>query len=156
MFNVRARSYRGNGQSLICSGRPRTRYTAPESDAQNHSASRQNSASLSGPNQAQPSIGDHGGLVVEAERPKNLATDVASSSRILSAMPKPKEAPEVEALCMAQRARTPVALAIAGDWSESPFRVPRKFIVLGWFWIADAWVSLYDIFLPMCRWLMSG
>ncbi|WWD01676.1 hypothetical protein V866_008622 [Kwoniella sp. B9012] len=50
-----------------------------------------------------------------------------------------KEAPEVEALLMANRARTPVALAVAQDYTAVPFKVPRPFIVLGWFWITDAW-----------------
>lgn len=52
----------------------------------------------------------------------------------------PEEA-EIEALLMAQRARTPIALAVAQDCLEPPFKVPRAFVVLGWFWLTDAWVS---------------
>ncbi|WVW83383.1 hypothetical protein I302_105402 [Kwoniella bestiolae CBS 10118] len=52
-----------------------------------------------------------------------------------------KEAVEIEALLMAQRARTPVALAVAQDYLAVPFKAPRPFIVLGWFWITDAWLE---------------
>ncbi|WVQ78260.1 hypothetical protein IAT38_000344 [Cryptococcus sp. DSM 104549] len=51
------------------------------------------------------------------------------------------EAPEIAALIMAQRARTPVAVAVAQDYTAVPFRVPRPYIVLGWFWITDAWLE---------------
>jgi hypothetical protein len=51
------------------------------------------------------------------------------------------EAPEVAALLLAQRARTPVAIAVGQDCTVVPFKVPRPFVVLGWFWVADAWVS---------------
>jgi hypothetical protein len=51
------------------------------------------------------------------------------------------EEPEIEALLLAQRARTPIALAVAQDYLEPPFKVPRAFVVLGWFWLTDAWVS---------------
>ncbi|WWC85264.1 uncharacterized protein L201_000126 [Kwoniella dendrophila CBS 6074] len=52
-----------------------------------------------------------------------------------------EEAPEISALLMAQRARTPIAVAVAQDYSSVPFKVPRPFIVLGWFWITDAWLE---------------
>lgn len=48
---------------------------------------------------------------------------------------------ELEALLVAQRARTPVAVALAQDYSEVTFKVPRPFVLLGWFWVVDAWVS---------------
>ena len=48
---------------------------------------------------------------------------------------------EIEALKMACKFRSPVAIAVSHDYSETPFKVPRKFVVLGWFWIVDAWVS---------------
>ncbi|WWD15727.1 hypothetical protein CI109_100149 [Kwoniella shandongensis] len=51
------------------------------------------------------------------------------------------EAPEIAALLMAQRARTPIAIAVAQDYTAVPFRVPRPFIVLGWFWVTDAWLE---------------
>lgn len=51
------------------------------------------------------------------------------------------EAPEVAALLLAQRARTPVAIAVGQDCAVVPFKVPRPFVVLGWFWVGDAWVS---------------
>ena len=70
-----------------------------------------------------------------------ISKDITKRSPGVSSNVRSEEAPEIAALCMAQRARSPVALAIADDWSGSPFRVPRKFIVLGWFWVADAWVS---------------
>ena len=52
------------------------------------------------------------------------------------------EVPEIAALLMAQRARTPIAIAVAQDYTSVPFRVPRPFIVLGWFWVTDAWVRV--------------
>lgn len=72
----------------------------------------------------------------------DASKNVAESHAVSPAKVPVKEASEIEALCMAQRARTPVAVALASDWSDSPFRVPRRFIVLGWFWVADAWVSV--------------
>lgn len=56
------------------------------------------------------------------------------------------EEPEIEALLLAQRARTPLAIAVAQDYLEPPFKVPRAFVVLGWFWLTDAWVRLHLIF----------
>ncbi|WRT66916.1 uncharacterized protein IL334_003881 [Kwoniella shivajii] len=64
-----------------------------------------------------------------------------AESKPVSLEPTPNESPEVAALLMAQRARTPVALAIAQDYDAVPFKVPRPLIVLGWFWIADAWLE---------------
>jgi hypothetical protein len=55
------------------------------------------------------------------------------------------EAPAIEALILAQRARTPIAIAVAQDYSAVPFKVPRPFVVLGWFWVLDAWVSASSI-----------
>lgn len=51
------------------------------------------------------------------------------------------ELPEVKALLKAQRARTPVALAVAQDFDSIPFRVTEPFIVLGWFWVVESWVG---------------
>ena len=53
---------------------------------------------------------------------------------------RPLESPEIEALLMTHRARTPIALAVAQDYPYTPFQLPRPFVVLGWFWIIDAWV----------------
>lgn len=50
------------------------------------------------------------------------------------------ELPEVKALLKAQRARTPVALAVAQDFDSVPFRVTEPFMVLGWFWVVESWV----------------
>lgn len=61
---------------------------------------------------------------------------------------QPTERVEIEALRQAQKYGTPVAVALAGDYDGVPFKVPRKFIVLGWFWVVDAWVS-QDV--TMCR-----
>ena len=59
--------------------------------------------------------------------------------------PAPKREPEedfVEALLTAQRAATPVALAVTKDYSLFPYQVPRGICGLGWFFVVDAWVSL--------------
>ncbi|KAJ9108574.1 hypothetical protein QFC19_002290 [Naganishia cerealis] len=50
-----------------------------------------------------------------------------------------QEVPEIEALLRAHRARTPVAVGISEDCILVPFSVPRPFLILGWFWITDAW-----------------
>jgi hypothetical protein len=63
-----------------------------------------------------------------------LVSDDADVPRIL-------EAPEIEALLMTHRARVPIAVTVAHDYSAVNWRVPRPFVVLGWFWITDAWVS---------------
>jgi hypothetical protein len=58
--------------------------------------------------------------------------------------PAPKREPEeecVEALLTAQRAATPVALAVTKDYSLFPYQVPRGICGLGWFFVVDAWVS---------------
>lgn len=52
-----------------------------------------------------------------------------------------EELPEVKALLKAQRARTPVALAVAQDLDSVPFRVTEPFMVLGWFWVVESWVG---------------
>ncbi|WVF72399.1 hypothetical protein IAT40_007214 [Kwoniella sp. CBS 6097] len=51
------------------------------------------------------------------------------------------EEPAVAALLKAQRYRTPIAVAVAQDYAAVPFKVPRPLIVLGWFWIVDAWLE---------------
>lgn len=56
------------------------------------------------------------------------------------------ESAEIQALCKAQRARTPIVITVADDYSDVPFKVPRKFVVLGWFWVVDAWVNLPWLF----------
>jgi hypothetical protein len=53
---------------------------------------------------------------------------------------RPLESPEIEALLLTHRARTPIAVAVAQDYAHTPFCVPRPFVVLGWYWIIDAWV----------------
>ncbi len=74
-------------------------------------------------------------------------TPIANGDHSASTSPKskgvsdPVEAPDIAALLMAQRARTPLAIAVAQDYSSCPFKIPRPFVVLGWFWLADAWVS---------------
>lgn len=64
--------------------------------------------------------------------------------------PAHDESPEIKALLKAQRARIPIALAVAQDCSAVPFRVAKPFMVLGWFWIVESWVcsifSLSDCF----------
>lgn len=60
---------------------------------------------------------------------------------LLSAPIQNTEAPIIEALLMAQRAQTPVAVAVANDFTEVPFKVPRPVVTLGWFWIVEAWVE---------------
>ena len=79
---------------------------------------------------------------IRKQTPPTTSTDLASPVGPASrSLPVKDEAAEIEALCMSHRTRTPVAIALGNDWSEAPFRVPRRFIVLGWFWVADAWVS---------------
>lgn len=51
----------------------------------------------------------------------------------------------VEALLLSQRARIPIALAVTQDYSGAPFKVPRGAVVLGWFWLVQAWVSKPNI-----------
>jgi hypothetical protein len=55
--------------------------------------------------------------------------------------PRIAEKLEIEALRTAQKHRTPVAVALSADYEGAPFKVPRNFIVLGWFWVIDAWAS---------------
>jgi len=64
------------------------------------------------------------------------------------------EVPEIEALLMSHRARIPVAIAVAQDYSGLPFRLPRPFVVLGWFWVVDAWVSQVQLIANSARQLM--
>ena len=71
---------------------------------------------------------------------------VDGSRREKDSTARAPEASEIAALLIAQRARTPLAIAVAQDYSAAPFDVPRRFVVLGWFWIVDAWVNeLYHI-----------
>ncbi len=69
----------------------------------------------------------NGGLVESVSDPSTIA-----SGRV--------EAPEIAALLKAQRTCSPIAIAVAQDYSSAPFKVPRPFVVLGWFWVVDAWV----------------
>ncbi|OWT42197.1 hypothetical protein C362_00569 [Cryptococcus neoformans Bt1] len=55
--------------------------------------------------------------------------------------PAHDESPEIKALLKAQRARIPIALAVAQDCSAVPFRVAKPFMVLGWFWIVESWLE---------------
>ncbi|WVQ98537.1 hypothetical protein IAU59_005663 [Kwoniella sp. CBS 9459] len=52
-----------------------------------------------------------------------------------------EEEAHVSALLRAQRYRTPVAVAVSQDYAAAPFKVPRPLVVLGWFWIVDAWLE---------------
>lgn len=52
---------------------------------------------------------------------------------------KQPELPEIDALLRAHRARTPIVVGISEDTTLVPFQLPRPFIVLGFFWITDAW-----------------
>jgi hypothetical protein len=79
----------------------------------------------------------------------NMKPDIAPAEpRLMNGHATSASKPPIEgsrgvaALLMAQCARTPVALAISQDYAGVPFKVPRPFIVLGWFWIVDAWVSV--------------
>ena len=53
--------------------------------------------------------------------------------------PVPHELPEIDALLRAHRARIPIAVGITEDTTLVPFALPRAYIILGWFWITDAW-----------------
>lgn len=55
--------------------------------------------------------------------------------------PPAQESEPVEALLMAQRAKTPVVVAVAHDYESVVFKVPRPVVVLGWFWVVDAWTE---------------
>lgn len=57
---------------------------------------------------------------------------------------RPLESSEIEALLLTHRARTPIAVAVAQDYAHTPFCVPRPFVVLGWYWIIDAWVLVIN------------
>lgn len=50
-----------------------------------------------------------------------------------------RELPEIDALLRAHRARCPIAVGIAEDSALVPFHIPRAYVILGWFWITDAW-----------------
>jgi len=65
----------------------------------------------------------------------NTAQKLPTSNRAL-------ESPEIEALLLSHRARTPIAVAVAQDYAHTPFCVPRPVVVLGWYWIIDAWVLM--------------
>jgi hypothetical protein len=52
---------------------------------------------------------------------------------------KQTELPEIDALLRAHRARTPIVVGISEDTTLVPFQLPRPFIILGFFWITDAW-----------------
>lgn len=67
---------------------------------------------------------------------------VPSEKSTAATITRELEEDAVEALLVAQRAHTPIAVAVTQDYTEVPFKVPRKVVVLGWFWLIDAWVSL--------------
>lgn len=48
----------------------------------------------------------------------------------------------VEALLMAHRAGTPVAVAVTPSYRYTPFRARKDVLGLGWFWVLDAWTEL--------------
>lgn len=57
--------------------------------------------------------------------------------------PEPKlEERAVEALLMAHRAGTPVAVAVTPSYAHTPFKVGKDILGLGWFWVLDAWTEL--------------
>ncbi len=82
-----------------------------------------------------------------AEKLEKLVPDIRVENRQnsaapqLNALPMPGEGeePAIAALLLAHRSRTPVAVAVAEDYAVAPWLIPRAFIVLGWFWITDAW-----------------
>ena len=49
---------------------------------------------------------------------------------------------EVAALLKALRSSTPITIALSDDYSAVPFRVPKPIVMLSWFWLTEAWVSL--------------
>ncbi|KAJ9115915.1 hypothetical protein QFC22_005058 [Naganishia vaughanmartiniae] len=50
-----------------------------------------------------------------------------------------QELPEIDALLRSHRAGMPIAVGISEDCTLVPFKVSRPFLILGWFWITDAW-----------------
>ncbi|KAK4687126.1 hypothetical protein P7C73_g2983, partial [Tremellales sp. Uapishka_1] len=74
-------------------------------------------------------------LTVAVEQPVPIAETVVCK-KVASC-----ETPEIEALLRTQQSRTPIAVVVTQDYSAAPWKVPRPFIVLGWFWVTDAWVE---------------
>lgn len=128
------------GFELMFSGRPRPIHRS-ESLAQEAPSPTQQEL-MAGPDS--PTI-----HVINAAKALRTADgSVGESSKSPSVPPNPEapaERAEINALRQAQKYGTPVAVALAGDYVGVPFKVPRKFIVLGWFWIVDSWVSTVDI-----------
>lgn len=77
----------------------------------------------------------------EPEGIARIATAATASTSNGTTASVPAETAPVEALLMANRARTPVALAVGHDYPGVPFKVPRALVVLGWFWITEAWTE---------------
>jgi len=75
-------------------------------------------------------------------KPLSRSDDLAppTNTQKLPTSSRQLESPEIEALLLTHRARTPIAVAVAQDYAHTPFCVPRPFVVLGWYWIIDAWV----------------
>lgn len=68
------------------------------------------------------------------------STNTPKKASVVEDLREPEE-DCVEALLVAQRATTPVALTVTKDYSLFPYSVPRGTCGLGWFWVVDAWVS---------------
>jgi hypothetical protein len=75
---------------------------------------------------------------VNAETSSKLITDILSGAEHREQL----EPPPLEALFLAQRARTPICLAVSEDYSGMPFSLPRPFMTLGWYWVTDSWTVL--------------
>ncbi len=51
------------------------------------------------------------------------------------------EAPEIAALLLAHRARTPIAVGASEEYKTLFNKWPKPFVMLGWFWLTDAWLE---------------
>lgn len=48
---------------------------------------------------------------------------------------------EIKACLVAHRARVPIVVGVSQDYTGVKFRVPQPYIMLGMFWITDAWLE---------------
>nr|XP_018264086.1 uncharacterized protein I303_03964 [Kwoniella dejecticola CBS 10117]OBR86244.1 hypothetical protein I303_03964 [Kwoniella dejecticola CBS 10117] len=126
----------GSSREQIAEGNepvPQPRIAIPPAEKENTD---QFSRSTSPPLNILPSV-----FTTQSAGPGSTALDPKNDQKPEIKRDRLIEQPEVAALLMAVRARTPVAVAVAQDYAAVPFKVPRPFIILGWLWITDAWLE---------------
>ncbi|EIW65753.1 hypothetical protein TREMEDRAFT_74911 [Tremella mesenterica DSM 1558] len=84
--------------------------------------------------------GLHGWWSVE-EKVGSVVVSLGQSRKPYAKDQEGEESGEIEALLKAHRARSPLALAVSHDYSAIPVHIPKPIIVLGWFWVTDAWLE---------------